>query len=275
MTAKPVSGTKEWADGSGNLRECEHLCPHECHYCYARIKKPSEYVEPGLKITGVKNPNRIMFPTQHDITPQNIDRVLVALPEMLEQADNLLIVTKPHFECVEALCEFFYDYALNGPGPKPCSTLEALRYMQERVMFRFTIGSLDNEVLSFWEPGAPSYEERVASLILAHSRDFQTSVSCEPALNLPLEYPRLVETLGPWVTDAIWIGRMNNVHQRLTANGAPEDMVSKGLWLEGQWLAPAVMELYELLKDNPLVKWKDSIKEILCLDRPTTPGADR
>jgi len=272
MTKKPVSGTKEWADGSGNLRECEHNCEHGCHYCYARVKKPNPNAGTGLKITGVKNPKRIMFPTQHDITPQNIDRVLDVLPVMLEQADSLLIVTKPHFKCIQAICStLLNDYAL-GDGVR---VREHLRVMQKRVMFRFTIGSMDNDTLRFWEPGTTSYEERVASLILAHSMGFQTSVSCEPALDSPLEYPRLVETLAPWVTDAIWIGRMNHVEQRLATNQAPKDMVSRGKFLEGQWNKPAVMELYNLLKDNPRVKWKDSIKEMVGLDRPTTPGADR
>lgn len=276
MAKKPVSGTKEWADGSANI---QRGCEHNCLYCYARATDSDPSTWNTVKVRGLQErkgrPNRIMFPTRHDITPLNISSVIEALPTLLEQADNLLIVTKPHYGCVMEMCEFLLDHAINGPGPKPCMLSEAVKEMQRRVMFRFTIGSMDNSTLRYWEPGAPVYEERLASLVHAHHMGFQTSVSCEPAIEHPEYYFDLVAALEPYVTDAIWIGRMNNVQQRLMTNSTCDDVLKEGILLEGKWNTEACHRIYNQLKGIPKVKWKDSIKEIVGLDRPTTPGADR
>jgi len=265
MTKKPVSGTKEWADGSANI---QRGCEHACWYCFARVKDPdpatwSHVISKPLG-EHKKRPNRIMFPTQHDITPDNLKKVLGALPILLDRADNLLLVSKPHFMCIKDVIHTLW--ALYN---------QKILKSMERIMFRFTIGTRDNEELAFWEPGAPTYEERVASLVYAHSMGFQTSVSCEPALGLPEMYPGLVKDLSPYVTDAIWIGKMNHVLDRLLANNVPAVVMARGLWLEKQWMDTRVFWLYNKLKDNPKVKWKDSIKEVVGLDRPTTPGDDR
>ena len=236
--------------------------------CLDKRLEPWEEIQPHplkiLKDHG-KCPGRIMFPIRHDITPANIDRVLTAVPKLLGEADNLLIVTKPHFDCIMQICSYLTCFAINP---------EALEILKKHVMFRFTIGSQDSRTLKFWEPGAPSYEERLASLVYAHHMGFQTSVSCEPALEGTQDYLGLVRTLSPFVTDAIWIGKMNHIEQRLKANNAPEWVLEMGRKTASWWTDQAVRDLYGMLKDNPKVKWKDSIKDVLRLERPTTPGAD-
>jgi hypothetical protein len=46
----------------------------------------------------------------------------------------------------------------------------------KNIMFRFTIGSADNQTLKFWDQYAPSFDERMESLIYAHKAGFQTSI---------------------------------------------------------------------------------------------------
>ena len=58
---------------------------------------------------------------------------------------------------------------------------------REQLLFRFTVGSAKDDVLSFWEPGAPTFAERMASLELAWAHGYQTSVSCEPMLDGHIE----------------------------------------------------------------------------------------
>ena len=94
-----------------------------------------------------------MFPSSHDITPTNLAGCLVFLEELLRVGNQVLVVSKPHLDCIEAVCEKFGDY-------------------QGQILFRFTIGACDDSVLSFWEPGAPEYAERKASLEHAYSEGF-------------------------------------------------------------------------------------------------------
>jgi len=88
---------------------------------------------------------------------------------------------------------------------------------KENIPFRFPIGSCDTETLKFWEPNAPSFEERFSSLKLAYHKGFNTSVSSKPILDTNIF--QLVETLLPFVTDAIWIGKPNQLLARLRMNG--------------------------------------------------------
>ena len=74
---------------------------------------------------------------------------------------------------------------------------------------RFTIGAMDDDVLRYWESGAPSFAERLAALKHAHGQGFRTSVSAEPMLDVP-HAVELYEAVVPFVTDTIWFGKMND-----------------------------------------------------------------
>ena len=75
-------------------------------------------------------------------------------------------------------------------------------------------------MLSLFEPNAPGYQERKAALQYAYEHGFQTSVSVEPMLD-PVHIDDLIADLLPFVTDAIWIGKMNYVG-RLYSKVDPE-----------------------------------------------------
>jgi len=125
------------------------------------------------------------------------------------------------------------------------------------MQFRFTITSLNNQLLSFWEPNAPSFEERFASLKYAYENDFMTSVSIEPFLDYA---PRtLINMLSPSVTESIWLGPMNYI----PSNSIPKvdkhhyEEVRNNYRIEHLW------EIYEELRDNPIIRFKDSMNNRL------------
>jgi DNA repair photolyase len=157
--AKPVTGTKEWAPINFNFI---NGCSHDCKYCYAKAnavrfkrKTMDNWKQEEVKIeklfpTVKPKDGYTMFPSSHDISLENHKHALTVLDVLLKKGHRVMIVIKPHLEVVEAICNQFGDY-------------------KDRILFRFTIGSMDSDVLKFWEPNAPSFEERLASLKYAHS----------------------------------------------------------------------------------------------------------
>ena len=211
---KTVSGTMEWAPMNFNFI---NGCSHDCKYCYAkanavRFKRKTmdtwkqeevrfDKLVPNMKPKG----KYTMFPSSHEISPENHKYALTVLDVLLNKGHRVMIVIKPHLEVVEAICNQFSNY-------------------KERILFRFTIGSVDSDVLKFWEPNAPSFEERLTSLKHAHSMGFKTSVSCEPALDT--NTIELAETVMPYVTDAVWLGKANCLKSIIKLN-CGDDLVTQ------------------------------------------------
>jgi DNA repair photolyase len=186
---------------------------------------------------------RIMFPSSHDITPTNLSYAIQHLHNILSAGNEVLIVTKPHLEVIERLCDEFADY-------------------KEQILFRFTIGSKKSKNLSFWEPSAPLYEERKAALIHAYEKGFQTSLSCEPMLDDNVE--GVVNDLQDFITETIWIGKMNLLKGRLKMNGYSDSLsLQKADELIAMQSDEKIIALVERLKDNPKIRWKESIKKVL------------
>jgi len=265
MTTKPqnaVTGTKEWAEHSANIVQG---CAHNCAYCYAKSMAvrfgrctaadwPDERVLPAKasKRWG-KRRGRIMFPTTHDVTPGLLEPCTAALRSMLVAGNDVLIVSKPHLECIERLCT-------------------ELAPWRAQVMYRFTIGSLDAGVLALWEPGAPGPAERLACLRAAFEAGCATSVSCEPMLDQHVE--RVVQAALPYVTDSIWIGKANKLMQRLRTNSASDEQLAAGKALVAAQNDNAIRGLYARLRYEPRIRWKESIKAVVGIERPTQAGLD-
>ncbi len=254
-------GAREWTK---NFVNCCTGCSHDCRYCYARETavrhrrvRPEEWKNEGIRQKDVdkgyrRREGRIMFPSSHDITPSNVDACIAVLGKLLHAGNKLLIVSKPHLECITRICYEFGEF-------------------KESILFRFTIGAMDNKILSFWEPNAPSYEERLQSLKFAWHNMFQTSVSIEPMLD-PEHIEELVTAVSPLVTDAIWIGKMNDVRKRVAiTDETVEREVRK---IEAGQTDDRIKAIYEKLKDNPKIKWKESIKKVVGLPLSEKPGMD-
>jgi DNA repair photolyase len=260
---KPATGTQEWAASNVNIQDG---CEHDCRYCYAktmaiRFKRMTarSWSKPRLRKHDVdrqytKRDGRIMFPTTHDITTANIHNCLSVLRKMLAAGNDVLIVSKPRLECIRSLTT-------------------ALAQYRGQILFRFSIGSVDNTVLAFWEPGAPTYDERVKCLQFAHAAKFKTSVSCEPMLDADPD--ALIEAVRAYVTDSIWLGKINRLRGILPLN-CPGDAeaVRRGNELIASQNDTAIRALYKRHKQDHMLKWKDSIKAVVGLTRPTSPGMD-
>lgn len=192
----------------------------------------------------------VMFPSAHDIFPENLDICLEVIGNLLRLGNHVLITSKPRAECINAICKEFESY-------------------WQEMLFRFTIGCLDEDIIGIWEPGAPSAEERLAVLRTTYGLGFQTSVSMEPMLDA-LNIEEDVETMLPYITDGIWIGKMNKIRERVS--GVPEEEVRR---IEEEQSDERVIRIYNALSGNEKIRWKDSFKKIVGLPSPTTSGIDR
>ena len=261
--AKPrISGTKEWSVESVNILLG---CAHQCRYCYARANALRRKQIPNVQVWGrsyltlrekeVAKRRKdvggtVMFPSTHDILPEFLEPSLTVIGNILEAGNRILIVSKPHLECIEAICREFEQY-------------------RDRILFRFTIGAMDSSILEYWEPGAPAFEERLASLKHAYRQRFATSVSCEPMLDSE-NVVALFCALAPYVTDSIWIGKMNGIDYRVEPGTDPRAIRRiKDGQTDGR-----VREIYAALKHEQKVKWKESFKKVLGLDLAEEPGLD-
>lgn len=269
---KQPHGTNEWADFNVNI---QIGCENACLYCYAaeritntkRIRTRAEWTNPTINPDKVNkryalrkkqdgSPKRAMFPTSHDITEANQAECIVVAKKLLESGNRLLLVSKPRLGVVKTLCEVLDMYKAN-------------------IVFRFSIGSSDDRILKFWEPGAPSYAERVEALQWAHGHGFQTSVSCEPMLDNNVE--KVVNDVRVFTTDSIWIGKPNRLKICLRRNCTKAEYpeaIRKADELTIMHSEERIRSLYEVYRDDQLIRWKDSLKAVLGIERPETTGMD-
>ena len=257
MSRPKRTGTREWSAASAN---CRLGCAHGCLYCYGRelalrfgrIATGEDWArerpDAKARIPHTRLPKgRVMFPTTHDITPENLEECLAALRTILGAGNDVLVVSKPHVACIRRLCEEFAG-------------------VRDQITFRFTIGMLDDAIRWFWEPDAPAVGERLKALRLAHGYGFRTSVSCEPLLE-PERAAELVATVEANVTDTVWIGAANHLRRRTAwvQNAAALGLEREIRRLEA-WQRPEIMQrVWEALRDHPKVRWKDSYREALGL----------
>lgn len=242
-----ITGTKEWAEKNINLFTGK--CVNGCIYCYASAnitrynQNPDFIIKEELLDRNFKRRNYLtMYPSVHDIRPENIKQHIQFLTRFLESGSEILIVTKPHFSCVADLC-------FN------------LRSFKRQIEFRFTVGSSDSEVLNFYEPNAPDFNERVKSLVTAYFADYKTSISIEPMLD---EHPEhVIERVHAFTTGEIWIGKMNHPKARLKLNGHLDKMDRVNQLIEWQSNDENILRIVKKLSVFPNVRWKDSIKEVI------------
>lgn len=240
-------------------------CPHGCRYCYARYDSvvrhgrvsAEQWCNSAVDEEAVSRkqplyPGTVMFPATHDIHPEILTDCLTILKNLVAAGNNVLVVSKPHFGCITSICDSFLEN-------------------KQQLLFRFTITAQDNAILSFWEPSAPSYEERLDCLRYAFENGFATSVSIEPMLESE-NVVALVEELLPYVTHSIWLGKMNNIAQRVSCDTA--EMLKEVRRIRENQSDRKIKVIYAKLKDNPLIRWKESIKEVVGLEPAPRAGLD-
>ncbi len=243
---KITSGTKEWADYNVN---CIKGCYNNCRYCYAKVmaKRFGRSTDDTWKNMEIKTdllsknfkkwPGRVMFPSTHDIfdiSPFK-EACFIVLRKLLESGNDVLITTKPRITIIQEIDQQFSHY-------------------KEQIQFRFTLTSIEDKLLEFWEPNASRIKERLVSLKYAFRRRFKTSISIEPFLDYdPTE---LIETIAPFTTESIWIGRMNYIPRKNLSNEEKPyyNKIRKNYETNHLW------ELYNKLNRRPKVRFKDSVR---------------
>jgi DNA repair photolyase len=246
---KITSGTREWADYNVN---CIAGCYNNCRYCYAKVmaKRFGRATEETWQLMKVrheavskdykKKPGRVMFPSSHDIIdePEIRDACFTVLCNLLKNGNEVLITTKPKLRVIQKIDEKFSRY-------------------KERIQFRFTITSIDDNLLRFWEPNAPSFTERMNSLKYAFFSNYKTSVSIEPFLDYDPE--PLVRCVEPYCTESIWIGKMNYI-QKNNLSSFEQQFYER---VRKNYSHARLKEIYWKLQDILKVRFKDSFECIL------------
>lgn len=246
------TGTQEWSESVLNIQKG---CSRACIYCYAAHRAihrfhtvaPGDWDKPELTRNAAMTsfPKRggvVMFPSAHDIEVGNLEQSIRVLRLVLSKGNQVLIVSKPELVCVQRMVTELVPWI-------------------DQIMFRFSIGSMEEQVCRLWEPGAPTPAERLSALRVAHAAGFRTSISAEPLLGGLDTAQAILNAVRPYVTDTVWIGLMNKIRQRV-------DMRLPGISsaveaLEGQQADGPVMAMFHALQDDPIVRWKDSIQKVV------------
>jgi DNA repair photolyase len=259
----------EWTISRNNVNFSTG-CTNDCLYCYGRYMPYANKLSIDAKAEGKEfkwgdakvrkkdvnksqplRDGRIGFPTSHDITPENLNDYLTVLGKLLKAGNEVMIISKPDFNCIKAICQ-------------------ASAFFKDKILFRFTITAKSADVLKFWEPNAPAYEERIQSLKYAFDNGFQTSVSMEPMLESS-RATEMVEEMMSYITDALWFGKMNHIK----AYNSPDEKLKEELGkVEDGQSDENIKHLYSIYKDNPKIKWKLAFKELLGIPLPPAPGMD-
>lgn len=184
-----------------------------------------------------KRSGRVMFPSTHDIfdfSPFK-EACFIVLEKLLKSGNSVLITTKPRFVVIQEISQQFEPY-------------------KEQIQFRFTITSSSDRLLEFWEPNAPRFKERIASLKYAFQKRFKTSVSIEPFLDY--DPKELVKIIEPFVTESIWIGKMNYIPRK---NISEKDKPYYNE-IRQNYEYNHLLEIHNRLGRNPKIRIKDSIR---------------
>lgn len=268
-------------------------CKNNCRYCYIedkvlwharrgnkenwtindeewdleRLKKDSDLLYSELNKGNIRN-YECFFIYPHFYTgihPEELQKHLVEIEKILQLGADLIILCKPHKYCIQAMCMLFSEY-------------------KDKILFRFIIGSSNNETLGFWEPYGPSFEERFECLKYAFENGFKTSVSINPILddtinpfiddssNFYLADNRtphkFVDMLLPYVSSKIWFGVMNDPEERLSNYGLCSQKTLIRLRGLKENLDINLKVIYSKYKDNPKVDMSFIKRKLNILEKP-------
>lgn len=251
-----TKGTKEWTEVNCNF---QRGCRNDCVYCYAKAtairfgtSTPEGWKEPTIsRPEHYPHGKTVMMPSSHDISSANVDAAIECLKNLLERGNRVLVVTKAQLSAVNSMIA-----ALKSPP---------LARYRDSVSFRVTIGTADEVMIRRFEPGAPDFHERFMALRSLFMAGFRTSVSAEPLLGGIDTFNDLYLRVRRYVTDCIWVGKMNMPRQRIRMNtdsAFDEKLID---WIVKRQSGDEMYRLYMKYRDDDMVRFKDSITEAVKL----------
>jgi len=251
-------------------------CEYGCRYCYASCRKlqlkqinsKNKYIPTPRKMSSILSelapgkikligkPATIMFPNTHDITENTIDYSIEVIKKIMERkaVAKILLVTKPNLGCTRKVIDRLRDY-------------------QKNIEIRVTIGSKDQSILDFWEPGAPEYEERIACLTYMTGAGFHTSVSTIPMLDNNIE--AVVRDVRNITSRDIWIGVIRHPEVRIKRNTDNDatymDRMNELLTEKDE---DRIKELYAKYGKDKKIRWASDLRPLLGLEPLKERGLD-
>ncbi|NEP19196.1 MAG: radical SAM protein [Leptolyngbya sp. SIO4C1] len=177
-------------------------CSNYCSYCFVeneanrmgvpwRMRNlPIEHIlSEASKLRG----EIVQLPVTHDITPFNVELCIQAISELV-QHNQVVVVTKPFEECIDAIIAAFSQ-----------------EHLKRKITFRISISSDDDTLLRKWEPGAPLYQERFHVLKKLHQLGWRVGANIAPMLDIP-NVVHLFRTLEPFCNDTIYVAKIAEGH---------------------------------------------------------------
>lgn len=251
---KNIRGTEEWAETNLNFQKG---CRNDCVYCYAKAMAirfgtaiPESWKEPVMAMPErFPKEKLVMMPSSHDIDRKNTSYAAECLKRLLDNNNRVLIVTKPRAAAIGGLI----------------SVLTSAPYSAKKdmVTFRLSISTADEVLLRRFEPDAPDFHERLMALRELKLAGLRAGVSAEPLLGGYDTFRDLYARVKPFLTDEIWVGKLNQGRQRIhmnTGGAFDEALIDQILNHQSD---SEMLRLYEAYKDDPLMRFKDSIMNIV------------
>jgi len=253
------TGTREWSEHSAN---CCLGCSHGCLYCYARaaalrwdkIDSGEDWMheQPNFAAAMARQPKHkgvVMFPTAHDITPGNAAACLAMLTNLLMAGNRVLVVSKA--------------------GMHVPSLMVAASHLADNrghIELRVTLTACQQRYGDFWEPGAPSAYIRLAAIREAAALGIPVSVAIEPCLDVDHLHVFIDEARKNGADGEIWIGAANKLRQRTAWCKGRPGLEAEIARIEAGQTAEPMREVYESLRGDPQIRWKDSYQAALGID---------
>ena len=241
----------QWTKYSWNIMDGSQSCRNNCKYCYMislnkRFNRETEIeevfkchtskVNKGWKQVEDKDSILYMFPSSHDIFPEMVDNYILVAKKIMDANHRILCVTKPNLTCIKKICNEMQNY-------------------KDKIKFRFTISTDNDDILKVWETDAPNYKERIKCLKHAYKNGYETSVSMEPFLSDPTN---VINKVDKYVTDSIWIGTMSDLDKM----NVDYKEIEK---LEELYSKENLCNLVTTFRNNKKIFWKISVMKICLL----------
>jgi DNA repair photolyase len=193
----------------------------------------------------------VQSPSGHDLYPQIVEHASEQFVELLNKTPcNLLIHSKPSLSVMQCLAHNLYPW-------------------RDRIMFSFTIGTANAEVMKIVETMAPELDERVAALEHVYKAGFQVGVGCTPALDIFVE--DTYQLVRPWLRGPFRVGAVYGAENELTRNYKTRGKPHNKYKFSRQLLHPQTEEWVESYREafNPswargVLDFASRTPEVIC-----------